>query len=67
MASPDMNSIRQFVGTNYATGRAVISKLLCGYGNWRQSNGFLKDREIQGFLVRLKKKGEIQVPPFFYD
>lgn len=65
--SSDIQTIRQFIETHSDKGRTVLSKLLCEYWNWRQPNGFLKDRACRDLLAKLEQKGEIQLPPLLVN
>ncbi len=65
--SSDIQTIRQFIDTHFASGRTVISKLLCEHWGWRQPNGFLKDRACRDLLAKLEQKGEIQLPPLLVN
>lgn len=44
-------------------GRYQISRKLCDLLNWKQPNGWLKDRACRDVLLRLEEGGYIQLPP----
>jgi hypothetical protein len=51
--------IRKF----FASGRTRISEEICKRLNWRQPNGWLKDRACRDVLVRLSKLKLVRLPP----
>src|SRR5688572_24973843 len=50
------------VKTHYDEGRTVISRKICEELNWRQPNGWLKDRACREVLVKLSQRGMIVLP-----
>lgn len=62
----EIDIIKDTIANNTAVTRRKLSLLICEHLNWRQPNGNLKDRACRDVLLRLKKKGIIQLPePLF--
>jgi hypothetical protein len=59
----DLLVIRTLVKRFYQEGRSEISKQICIKLNWRQPNGWLKDRACRDVLLRLSGEGIIKLPP----
>lgn len=47
----------------YDEGRTFISRKICEELNWRQPNGWLKDRACREVLIKLSQRGMIVLPP----
>ncbi|UCE07135.1 MAG: DUF4338 domain-containing protein [bacterium] len=63
----DINFIRETISNNHTLSRRKLSILICQKLNWRQANGNLKDRACRDVLLRLNKKGLIQLPQGRYQ
>lgn len=61
-SSSELDLIRGCVNQYYDRGRTQISKIICEKLDWRQANGWLKDRACYDVLINLEKKGLIQLP-----
>ncbi|SRR5579885_1568531 len=62
-SSDDLEVIQQCVKENFHKGRTRISQAICEKLDWRQPNGWLKDRACRDVLLSLEKKGLIDLPP----
>lgn len=58
--------IKKVIKNNPNAKRRRLSLLICEQLNWRQANGNLKDRACRDVLLRLEKKGIIQLPEPLY-
>lgn len=54
--------VKSCVKKYYKYGRTRISKEVCIKLNWRQPNGWLKDRACRDALIQLEMLGEIKLP-----
>ncbi|MBI4762650.1 MAG: Druantia anti-phage system protein DruA [Chloroflexota bacterium] len=54
--------VKSCVKRYYKFGRTRISKEVCKRLNWRQPNGWLKDRACRDVLIQLEKRGVIKLP-----
>ena len=59
----EFTTIRSSVAAHWDKGRSAISRILCEHWDWRQANGFLKERACRVLLLTLENKGEISLPP----
>ncbi|NQT92761.1 MAG: DUF4338 domain-containing protein [Lentisphaerae bacterium] len=59
----DILAIRQLTKANYKAGRTRISEEICGALDWRQPNGWLKDRACRDVLRFLEARGYLRLPP----
>ncbi len=59
----EIDQIVAITRSYYSRGRTFISIQVCKALNWRQPNGWLKDRACREVLVSLEKLGAIQLPP----
>ena len=58
----DLETIRVCVRENWGRGRSEISRALCRHWDWKQPNGWLKDRACRDLLLALEREGEIRLP-----
>ena len=58
-----LEEIRQVIEQNWEKGRTAISRILCQKWDWRQNNGQLKGMACRELLLRLERKGFINLPP----
>lgn len=58
----DIELINRIIETNYPKGRTQISKEICIVFNWRQPNGWLKDRACRDVLLSLENMKLITLP-----
>ena len=58
----DLETIRGCIQENWGHGRTEISRVLCRRWDWKQPNGWLKDRACRDLLLALERHGEIQLP-----
>ncbi len=61
--SNELKVIEQVTKESYAEGRSAISRQICENINWRQPNGWLKDRACRDVLLHLDHEGIIKLPP----
>lgn len=59
----DLEIVRTYTEKYYDYGRTYISKKICEALDWRQPNGWLKDRACRDALRRLEELGVINLPP----
>ena len=59
----EIEEIRDCTQRFWASGRSEISRQICHLWNWKQPNGWLKDRACRDLLLALEKKGELELPP----
>lgn len=59
----DLCVIESVVDEHYERGRTHISEVVCERLDWRQPNGWLKDRACRDVLRRLESVGMIDLPP----
>lgn len=59
----DLQQIRGLVAQHYSRGRTQISVAICEALNWRQANGWLKDRACRDVLLELERRSLIKLPP----
>ena len=55
--------IKQITTQHYEEGRSAISRKICTEMDWRQPNGWLKDRACRDVLLHLNSEGIITLPP----
>lgn len=60
--SNELMIINEKVTEHYDAGRTVISRKICEELDWRQPNGWLKDRACRDVLVKLFQRGLIKLP-----
>jgi hypothetical protein len=58
----ELEEIRALVQKYWHQGRTKISRQICYLWDWKQSNGWLKDRACRDLLLILEKKGLISLP-----
>jgi hypothetical protein len=63
LSPSDIEGIRQVISQYWDKGRTYISRVLCQQWDWRQPNGWLKDRACRVMLLRLEERGLIELPP----
>jgi cysteine synthase len=59
----DLAIVNKCVDDNYNKGRTKISQAICLKLNWKQPNGWLKDRACRDALMKLEELGKIRLPP----
>ncbi len=59
----DLTLIHNLIQTHWQRGRKFISQELCRQWQWFQPNGCLKDMPARELLLRLERRGSIQLPP----
>lgn len=59
----DLDLIRELLELHWEKGRSYISRAICEALDWKQPNGWPKDRACRDVLRRLEKTGPIQLPP----
>lgn len=59
----ELEYIRKTISRHWDKGRTAISRILCEHWDWRQRNGFLKDRACRVLLLTLERKGLLSLPP----
>ena len=64
MFSPkDLRLIRRCVSQHYEKGRTFISQVICNELDWKQPNGWLKDRACRDVLLSLETLHLVKLPP----
>lgn len=64
LITPDnLTLIHNLIQTHWQRGRKFISQELCRQWQWYQPNGCLKDMAARELLLRLERRGFIQLPP----
>ena len=58
----ELDEINTLVQKHWQQGRTFISKAICQHWEWKQPNGWLKDRACRDMLLTLEKKGLIALP-----
>lgn len=58
----ELRIIHQCLSKHFERGRTYISKEICKELEWRQPNGWLKDRACRHVLLRLEEKGFVELP-----
>ena len=59
----DLRWVIACAAANYSRGRTEISRVVCRRLNWRQPNGWLKDRACRAVLIELERIGLFTLPP----
>lgn len=59
----DIEAIRLVICRDWQLGRTSISQEVCRQLDWRQPNGWLKDRACRDVLLRLEALGLVELPP----
>lgn len=59
----DLTFIQTLIQNHWLKGRKFISRELCHHWQWYQPNGYLKDMASRELLLRLERRGLIQLPP----
>ena len=59
----ELATIKEFVSLYWHKGRTEISKALCRHWEWKQPNGWLKERACRDVLLKLHRQGDIELPP----
>lgn len=59
----EIKTILECVEKYYDKGRTFISVMICNDLNWKQPNGWLKDRACRDVLMQLEKRGLFTLPP----
>jgi hypothetical protein len=59
---PELETIAKLIELHFTEGRTSISVAICKHLEWRQPNGWLKDRACRDVLIRLEKLGFIKLP-----
>lgn len=60
---PDIETIREIVLQEWDCGRTRISQEVCRRLDWRQPNGWLKERACRDVLLRLEALDLVKLPP----
>lgn len=58
----DLVTIKNIVSEHFDKGRTYISQSICEELNWKQPNGWLKDRACRDVLIKLEKEGLVILP-----
>ena len=61
-SAEEITLIRNLVSAHYVKGRTFISTEICKAINWRQPNGWLKDRACRDVLRYFEAKGYFKLP-----
>lgn len=59
----ELDIIQRCVSENFDLGRTFISKVICEELNWKQPNGWLKDRACRDVLRQLASMNVLELPP----
>ena len=63
LSSTDLEFIKAILKEHGDKGRSHISRVLCLQWDWRQPNGWLKDRACRDILLALERLGYLRLPP----
>ena len=63
----ELDLIKETISQNQKLSRRHLSLLICEKLSWKQPNGKLKDRACRDVLLRLEKKGIIELPEPRYN
>lgn len=58
----ELRIIHQCISDYFEKGRTYISKEICKELDWKQPNGWLKDRACRHVLLRLEERGLLELP-----
>lgn len=59
----DQKTIDRYIRRYFNRGRTYISIAICKELNWKQPNGWLKDRACRDVLLQMEERGLITLPP----
>lgn len=59
----DLQIVIAYAAVHYEDGRTRIARVVCRQLNWRQPNGWLKDRACREVLIKLERLGLFALPP----
>lgn len=59
----DLQIVIAYAAVHHEDGRTRISRVVCRQLNWRQPNGWLKDRACREVLIKLERLGLFALPP----
>lgn len=59
----EIGSLRSLIEANPAKGRIELSRIVCQHFSWNQPNGQPQDVACRGLLLKLERRGIIQLPP----
>ena len=59
----ELTVVAETVEQYWASGRTKISEVICERLDWRQPNGWLKDRACRDLLLRLDSRQILRLPP----
>jgi len=62
VASPELELIREVIGTCSGVSRTELAKTVCELLGWRRPNGSLRALECREYLERLESCGYLQLP-----
>ena len=63
LSSDDIDFIKATIDQHWCKGRSYISRKICQQWDWRQPNGWLKDRACRVVLLSLEQLGYLCLPP----
>ena len=63
LSPADIDFIQATTQKHWDQGRSYISRVLCQHWDWRQPNGWLKDRACRDILLALERLGYLSLPP----
>jgi hypothetical protein len=63
LSSSDIDFIKATIEKHWDKGRSYISRVLCQQWDWRQPNGWLKDRACRDILLALERLDYLTLPP----
>ena len=63
----ELSVVAEIVEQYWACGRTKISEVICERLDWRQPNGWLKDRACRDLLLRLDSLQVLRLPPRLSD
>lgn len=66
IGSAEVSFLQEAIHLYWEKGRTYISRYICEQWDWRQANGSLKDMACRDLLLRLYRKGMIELPPSRY-
>ena len=58
----DIHNLQSLITTHPNKGRIELSRIVCEHFGWTQANGELQDVACRGILLKLERRGMIQLP-----
>ena len=62
LTAVEIQDIQSLITTHFTKGRIQLSRIVCEHFGWTQPNGQLQDVACRGILLKLERRGMIQLP-----